>query len=350
MIPRLAERAREVTAAQRARGLDTEGSWLRRGRGVVAVAGANRARCHRRGGDAHAGARDARLHPPRPSDGAVAPHDSAVQRLARWGVLAALIALGGARLAGCCRAEPARASPIATPAPSTTRSTASTSTSSRAPSPGWSGPAEAGKSTLCLVAGGLAPRVVGGRLTGQVGIDGASVARLAHASAGRAGRDRRCRIRRDSSRSSPRPSLDEVAFGPANLGLPRDEVVERVEEALRLAGIEALRERDPRAPVGRAATAGGHGRAAGHAPALPRARRAGGPPRRGRGTTRAGRRRVPSPTPAPRCCWPSSASPSCVGVADSMVVMAAGNIVARGPAGRGAGRPRHARPRRGGAP
>ena len=38
MIPRLAERAREVTAAQRARGLDTEGSWRRRGRGVVALA------------------------------------------------------------------------------------------------------------------------------------------------------------------------------------------------------------------------------------------------------------------------------------------------------------------------
>ncbi len=38
MIPRLAERAGEVTAAQRARGLDTEGSILRRARGVVAVA------------------------------------------------------------------------------------------------------------------------------------------------------------------------------------------------------------------------------------------------------------------------------------------------------------------------
>ena len=32
---------------------------------------------------------------------------------------------------------------------------------------GLVGPAEAGKSTLCLVAGGLAPRVVGGRLTGR---------------------------------------------------------------------------------------------------------------------------------------------------------------------------------------
>ena len=36
MIPRLAERTREVTAAQRARGLDTEGSLLRRGRGLMA--------------------------------------------------------------------------------------------------------------------------------------------------------------------------------------------------------------------------------------------------------------------------------------------------------------------------
>jgi len=39
MIPRLAERAEEVTAAQRARGLDSEGSLLRRARGVTALAG-----------------------------------------------------------------------------------------------------------------------------------------------------------------------------------------------------------------------------------------------------------------------------------------------------------------------
>jgi energy-coupling factor transport system permease protein len=38
-IPRLAERAREVTDSQRARGLDTEGSPWRRVRGVVPLAG-----------------------------------------------------------------------------------------------------------------------------------------------------------------------------------------------------------------------------------------------------------------------------------------------------------------------
>ncbi|MFV2062837.1 MAG: energy-coupling factor transporter transmembrane protein EcfT [Chloroflexota bacterium] len=38
MMPRLAERAGEVADAQRARGLDSEGSLLKRGRGVLAVA------------------------------------------------------------------------------------------------------------------------------------------------------------------------------------------------------------------------------------------------------------------------------------------------------------------------
>ena len=73
MIPRLAERAREVTAAQRARGLDSEGSWWRRGRGVLAITAPTVIGCHRRGGDTHAGARDTRLHAPRPTDGAARP-------------------------------------------------------------------------------------------------------------------------------------------------------------------------------------------------------------------------------------------------------------------------------------
>ena len=38
-IPRTLERAREVTEAQRARGLDTEGGPLRRARGLVPLAG-----------------------------------------------------------------------------------------------------------------------------------------------------------------------------------------------------------------------------------------------------------------------------------------------------------------------
>ncbi len=109
---------------------------------------------------------------------------------------------------------------------------------------GLVGPAEAGKSTLCHVAGGLAPRVVGGKLTGQVDIDLASVAgwpmhRLAQEVV--------------TGVQDPTGQLtliaetvaEEIAFGPANLGLARTEIDERVETALRLTGIESLAARDP---------------------------------------------------------------------------------------------------------
>ena len=71
IIPRLAERAAEVTAAQRARGLDSEGSLLRRLRGVTAVAGPTVS-----GAIAEAEARtlaleNSRLHPSRPPHAAV---------------------------------------------------------------------------------------------------------------------------------------------------------------------------------------------------------------------------------------------------------------------------------------
>jgi energy-coupling factor transport system permease protein len=39
MVPRMVERAAEIVESQRARGLDTEGSWLRRIRGIVPLAG-----------------------------------------------------------------------------------------------------------------------------------------------------------------------------------------------------------------------------------------------------------------------------------------------------------------------
>jgi energy-coupling factor transporter ATP-binding protein EcfA2 len=110
---------------------------------------------------------------------------------------------------------------------------------------GLAGASGAGKSTLCLVAGGLAPRTVGGRLTGSLSIDGVDVARwpmhrlseqvvtgLQHPSA-------QLSLVADTV-------FDEVAFGAANLGLPRGEVMERSAEALRQTDIEGLAGRDPR--------------------------------------------------------------------------------------------------------
>lgn len=100
----------------------------------------------------------------------------------------------------------------------------------------------AGASTLLLVAGGLAPRVVGGKLDGRVRFVG--------------------RGNGDGGRGIVLPTpwtqlsgmaftvWDEVAFGPANLGLPRDEIVRLVDRALDRLGIAGLRARDPKSLSG----------------------------------------------------------------------------------------------------
>jgi energy-coupling factor transport system ATP-binding protein len=110
---------------------------------------------------------------------------------------------------------------------------------------GLVGAAQAGKTTLCLVAGGLAPRVVGGRLTGTVSIDGSDTASWPmhqlseQVVTGLQDPAGQLSLVADTV-------LDEVAFGPANLGLSREDVLERSAGALRQAGIEDLSGRDPR--------------------------------------------------------------------------------------------------------
>lgn len=107
---------------------------------------------------------------------------------------------------------------------------------------GLIGPNEAGKSTTCLVAAGLAPRAVGGSLTGRAEVDGrplaavppgelAGLVGIGFASAGLSGV---CGT-----------VYEEVAFGPMNLGLPRAEVMRRTESALETVAAGHLAERDP---------------------------------------------------------------------------------------------------------
>ena len=109
---------------------------------------------------------------------------------------------------------------------------------------GVAGASEAGKTTLCLVASGLAPRTVGGTLTGRVLLDGADTAPLAmHDLAGRVG----------IAFASPATQLsgvadtvyEEVAFGPMNLGVSRPELIARTEEALSALRIASLADRNP---------------------------------------------------------------------------------------------------------
>jgi energy-coupling factor transporter ATP-binding protein EcfA2 len=107
---------------------------------------------------------------------------------------------------------------------------------------GLLGPNEAGKSTTCLVASGLAPRAVGGSLTGRVRVDDRDlVAVPAGELAGLVG------IGFAAATLSGICSTvyEEVAFGPMNLGLPRTEVMARTERALATVAIGELADRDP---------------------------------------------------------------------------------------------------------
>lgn len=109
---------------------------------------------------------------------------------------------------------------------------------------GVAGASEAGKSTLCLVAAGLAPGTIGGHLSGTAHIDDLSTADApAHLLA------QRCGIlfqHPATQLSGTAPTVwEEVALGPRNLALPLAEVVARTWAALRLLDIEALAERDP---------------------------------------------------------------------------------------------------------
>ena len=109
---------------------------------------------------------------------------------------------------------------------------------------GLVGANDAGKSTLCLVAAGLAPRSVGGRLEGSVQLDGSETVDLQPFEAAQ-----RCGIlfQNPLTQLSGTAStvFEEVAFGPRNLGLSVAEVVDRVEAALGMLGIDHLAPRDP---------------------------------------------------------------------------------------------------------
>jgi len=105
------------------------------------------------------------------------------------------------------------------------------------------GPTGSGKSTLLGVVTGLVPRFTGGRLTGDVLLDGISIVRTpprerAH-HLGYVGQDPAAGFVTDTVE-------EELAYGMEQLGLPADTMRRRVEETLDLLGIADLRSRDLR--------------------------------------------------------------------------------------------------------
>lgn len=104
------------------------------------------------------------------------------------------------------------------------------------------GPSGSGKSTLCLLASGVIPRSLDvGKVRGEVLLFGENVADLPLAKT--ASRLGLVLQEPDSQLFSPLVE-DEIAFGPENLCLPRDEIGERIERALRLTGMNAKRMAD----------------------------------------------------------------------------------------------------------
>ncbi len=109
---------------------------------------------------------------------------------------------------------------------------------------GLVGANESGKSTVCLVASGLAPASIGGRLEGSVTMDGVETVTLApHEHAQRCG----VLFQNPTTQLSGTAVTvwEEVAFGPRNLGLDVPQIIERVEWALETLGIALLAPKDP---------------------------------------------------------------------------------------------------------
>ncbi len=102
-IPRMAERASEITDSQRARGLDTQGSPWRRARGILPLAGpmisSSLSEIEERSMALEARAFSA---PSRRTVLRTMP-DSGTQRAARWAILIGTVVLVGASIAGFIR-------------------------------------------------------------------------------------------------------------------------------------------------------------------------------------------------------------------------------------------------------
>lgn len=104
------------------------------------------------------------------------------------------------------------------------------------------GPNSAAKTTLCLTLNGVIPHSIGGKLQGRVVVDGMNT--LDHTVPELA-------VRVGLVISDPEAQLlqltveEEVAFGPANLGIPRGEIFQRTKEMIALVGLDGKESRFP---------------------------------------------------------------------------------------------------------
>jgi energy-coupling factor transport system ATP-binding protein len=106
------------------------------------------------------------------------------------------------------------------------------------------GPNGAGKSTLCYALGGFVPHFFKGELTGTVEVDGVESNKSTLdewvLNVGLAFQNPFNQIS-----GAKYTVFEEIAFGLENIGIPRDEMKHRVEDAMKLTGISELADRSP---------------------------------------------------------------------------------------------------------
>ena len=102
----------------------------------------------------------------------------------------------------------------------------------------------AGKSTLALVLAGIIPRLLGGEFQGRVMVDGRDMQEFSAGElAGLVGLVLQNPFNQMTGLAAT--VFDEVAFGPQNLGWPRQVILSEVEAVLDRLGIAHLRNRNP---------------------------------------------------------------------------------------------------------
>ncbi|MGQ4834656.1 MAG: energy-coupling factor ABC transporter ATP-binding protein [Candidatus Asgardarchaeia archaeon] len=109
------------------------------------------------------------------------------------------------------------------------------------------GPSGCGKSTLCYTLNGIIPKLLGGELKGSVYVAGRDVSKYDIAQmATIVGMV----FQNPETQITSLTVEDEIAFGPENLALPREEIRRRVEYILDFLGMKDLRNRNPYALSG----------------------------------------------------------------------------------------------------
>ena len=106
------------------------------------------------------------------------------------------------------------------------------------------GPNGAGKSTLCYTIAGFVPHFFKGELTGTVEVDGRDLQKSTLnewvLTVGLAFQNPFNQIS-----GAKYTVFEELAFGLENIGIPREEMIARVEETMKLTGISDLADRSP---------------------------------------------------------------------------------------------------------